>query len=207
MTQKDNIKAYVRHLLNESLSEGRMNIPHNVDDVFKQASDKSKLQDYIRITRESGKPEWEPLYIFLEGIFGDIYKKVADGFMFMQSIIVFGKKEVFVYKNGLTRKSVILDESGEAFEIDWKTVWVNDEEAKGGKTPITVPVSIYTITNMEAFDTLFKDYAKFIGVDKSNPYTTSYSAHAAERDAVLKGMGIKSVNGNNLDNLEDLKNK
>ena len=69
-----------------------------------------------------GLKKWQPLYAFLEPIFGDDYKRAANGFMFMNGRAIEGGpangKELFWYKHGISRKYIVLDEDGNPYELE-----------------------------------------------------------------------------------------
>jgi hypothetical protein len=145
--------------------------------------------------RGSGQPTWEPLYDFLEGMFGDGYKKAADAFMFMGSTSILGT-EYFSYKNGLNRKSVLLDASGVPFHVSYESVWVRNEESVSGVSIILNPVGVREMSNEEAFNKLYDGYELYTAkgvMDKDNPYFTSYTAWTKHRDKYISDNGMKGV--------------
>lgn len=146
---------------------------------------------------------WEPLYKFLEPIFGEKYKKAANAFMYMSTVNGRIRKDenfeplnVIQYKNGITRKSMLLDEEGNSYTIisSWK-----DEIREFEK-----------ISVKETFDKVYEDYNLFIkemeddgyvlsDEQKKDIYTMSYSEYRDWRDNFLtrKGYNVSTVSGDN----------
>lgn len=103
---------------------------------------------------------WQPLYIWLEAIFGKKYEDAADSFMYMQT--VFSKKykiRLCTYKHYRTRKSITLDQNG------WPYVFLNEKNTDlpnhlqqiGGKT-----VGFEKTDNKTAFNKIYGDLIKWI---------------------------------------------
>lgn len=128
---------------------------------------------------------WNPLYNFLKEIFGDRYKDVADGFMYMNSTRFFDEIDLYLYKNGITRKTIILDDNGNPWRIKYEMDGYN-----------RYPKFLYTESNADAFKHVFENYESYLkdlGIEKKDIYFTKYRDYAPLRDKKLKDMGYKTV--------------
>lgn len=146
---------------------------------------------------------WEPLYKFLEPIFGEKYKKAANAFMYMGTANGRIRKDedfeplnLIQYKNGITRKSMLLDEEGNSYTIisSWKDDIYEFEK----------------ISVKETFDKVYENYNLFIkemeddghelsDEQKMDIYTMSYSEYRDWRDNFLtrKGYNVVTVDKDN----------
>lgn len=146
--------------------------------------------------------EWTPLYRFLSPIFGEKHKKAADAWMYMMvdKDNIKGM-DVWVYKNGMTRKSLILDIKGESYVLNPKTKELQKEKFA------------------EAFKRVYQDYDKIIQEmiddgyqlsqeDKNDIYMLSYHEYKKWREDFLqrKGFTSKTVDGEDEDLSPFMKN-
>jgi len=119
---------------------------------------------------------WEPLYEFLQAIFGERYLDAADGFMFMGGEEVEDGPFLYLYKHGITRKYLALDKEGNPYS----------NQATGAER----------IDNQEAYDNVYKDiynYASMGGnIDpelSKEPWFVKYVEFKKNRDKTLKDAG------------------
>lgn len=129
------------------------------------------------------KINWNPLYLFLKEIFGDKYEKAADAFMFMGENEDYGRK-LYFYKNGFTRKTLPIDESGVVYSIN--------SEGKASH-----------ISYHDAFNILYKDIDKFLDWYQKEPgetklpediYLIAYNQdYIKKRTKKLSDLGYKTV--------------
>src|SRR5574343_1225406 len=77
-------------------------------------------------------PPWQPLYNFLEPIFDKDFMDAADQWMYMNTSICDDCTEglLHFYKNGITRKYLVLDETGEPWTV---VKWLSENEWGSGK--------------------------------------------------------------------------
>jgi hypothetical protein len=87
-----------------------------------------KIFEELNQTDFFDNPPWEALYNFLKPIFEKDYKEAAGQWMYM-STEIFKECEggyLHFFKNGITRKYLILDESGQPWNIidrKWSDRW------------------------------------------------------------------------------------
>lgn len=141
--------------------------------------------------------KWEPLYRFLEPIFGDKYVAAADGFMFMNARSIESEPKkgmvLFWYKHGITRKYVVLDQEGNPYELEM-TGDDFDEVA-----------NLRPQSNEAAYQKVYGSIEKFI---KDNPNSESipdgvlsdYKAYKQWRDkfAAANGYNVNTVTKDDL---------
>ena len=137
---------------------------------------------------------WEPLYKFLEHFFHEKKIKAADGFMFYggyKANLLSDKPTFYVYKHGITRKSIILDQNGDPCEWEYKMT--------NNKFDPHLVVGYKTISFEKAFKNIYKDIIKSIEVAcKENDckipddsYLMSYTDYRVLRDLMLTKHGYK----------------
>ena len=153
------------------------------------------------------KSDWQPLYNYLEQVFGDKYLEAADSFMYYEKNNFFdGKYEISTYRNGITRKYLLLDDEGNPYEINWKhSHYYHDR----------YPNEIKKISIKDAFDKVYEGLENYVNFAyKDNPeeapedyYLLKYSKFREPRDLALKKAGFKVMTTNkpeDIDNISDL---
>lgn len=159
-------------------------------------------------------PNWNPLYEFLKHIFGDKYINAADGFMFMgayryEDIGI----DFYIYKHGITRKSFVLDEDGEPYELDYKLIKYKDSEFSSGYNYDHFVQGASKMSYSDMFNYIYQDIVKMVnqaceGNDCKIPddqFLMRYADYAILREKLLKKLGIKSISVNNTDDFKNLK--
>lgn len=185
-----------------------INNGYSLDNLKKEGF--SQGQKVIKDYKET--PDWEPLYNFLREIYGELYLKAADGFMWYGKYDTLYKDEkgnpiiYDTYRHGITRQWLTLKEDGEPIEIKYafSNFYIShyiDE--------------IYKLSYKKAFKDVYANLAKYIASacksgDCEMPkelYLVKYSEYKLLRDDMLKkaGYNVITTDGRNLEELKDLK--
>lgn len=157
-------------------------------------------------------PDWEPLYNFLREIYGELYLKAADGFMWYGKYDTLYKDEkdnpiiYDTYRHGITRQWLTLTEEGEPIEI--KYVFSNFHISH-------FVDEIYKLSYKKAFKDVYANLDKYItSACKSGNceipkelYLIKYGDYKVLRDDMLKkaGYNVITTDGKNLEELKDFK--
>lgn len=130
-------------------------------------------------------PDWQPLYKFLLQIFGDKYLNVANGFLFM------GKEEqqgetLWFYKNGMTRKTIVLDYDG--------TPYIRNLETKRYEIESFINAfnRVFDIYN-DLITTMEKDGYELSDETKKDIYTLDYKEFEDWRNKFLLKKGYRII--------------
>lgn len=159
-------------------------------------------------------PNWNPLYEFLKHIFGDKYKEAANGFMFMgayryEDIGI----DFYIYKHGITRKSFVLDEDGEPYELDYKLIKYKDSEFSSGYNYDHFVQGASKMSYSDMYNYIYQDIVKMVNkaCEENNckipndQFMMKYSDYAILRDKLLKKHGINVISVNKDDDFKNLK--
>lgn len=151
-------------------------------------------------------PPWQPLYNFLEPIFDKNYKEAADQWMYMNSSICEECEGgmLHFYKNGITRKYLVLDEKGDPWTV---VKWLSENEWGSGKFSV---VSAKKIPIGEAFKNAYQDIEKFARFDdgQKSPYFVKYnSEYKCNLYKALTDAGYNVIGINNSDTAEEIMQK
>jgi len=156
---------------------------------------------------ESGNTYWEPLYDWLKTFFGEKYKIAANQWMHMAYVKPWEEFEgwLYEYKHGMTRKSLLLDENGIPYNLEYFIVWGRIEIDK--KTGETKYASAKKTTYKESFNKTYKDIEKFVKTKEGeNPCFVSYNDQYKRKiAAALEAAGYK-VCSVDINNVDDFKN-
>lgn len=119
--------------------------------------DSDTLMDDDMVIERPRKEEWNPLYEWLEPIFGEKYIKAADNFMIMGKVTLpnHGNKKLYIYKHVRARKNpILLDESGWPYHILEEKVPNTKYDTKN--------IGVKRISNKQAFDEVYSQLIEWI---------------------------------------------
>jgi len=159
-------------------------------------------------------PDWNPLYEFLKHIFGDKYKKAANGFMFMGAY-KYEKidTDFYIYKHGITRKSFVLNDQGEPYELEYKLIKYNNPESKVGHSYDHFIQGASKMSYTDMFNYIYENIVKMVNRAceendckiPDDEFLMGYSDYVILREKLLKKHGIKSITINKDDDLNNIK--
>jgi len=159
-------------------------------------------------------PPWQPLYNFLKPIFGDSYMEAANQWMFMEKAYYLPEDycgSLYFYKNGITRKYLVLDKNGVPYNVkkrkdttgDWDT-W-QDRDLSTVLIANQIPVGQ---AFKEVYDNI-ENFTKFaIGEEPKSPYLVGYNDDfKCNLYSKLKELGYKVIGIDDTDTWSDVSQK
>ena len=194
-----NFKKTIREILSLVL-EGKM--------ISDDSLEPSKRRETLHSIMDKGfsldSIDWNPLYKFLEQIFGEKYLEAADGFMYYETVRFFDKINLSLFRHGITRKYFWLDENGHPYEVN--STWNKELQD-------SIPTSVVGLSIENTFKYIYSDLIKYVGeACKSGNcevpkdiYLMGYSDYKDLRDDMLKKAGYNVVTISNQDDIEDLR--
>lgn len=157
-------------------------------------------------------PPWQPLYNFLEPIFGKSYKDAANQWMFMEKAFYL-EDALYFYKNGITRRYLVLDKSGNPYNVKKRKDAVGDWSNWQDKELSTVLIAD-EIPVGKAFKYVYENIEKFtkfaLGEEETSksPYMVGYNSdYKCSLYGKLKDLGYQVIGIDDTDTSEDISKK
>lgn len=176
--------------------------------TFDNLNKEGFFQGQKTIKKYTETPDWEPLYKFLEPIFGEHYLDAANGFMWYgkyDTLYKNQKGEPIIYdqyRHGITRKWLSICEDGTPIEIDFSfsNFYMSHYIER-----------IWELTSKKAFKDVYFDLDKYLKIygDEipKELYFVKYSDFKQIRDEFLKKAGYDVITTTAPEDFKNLKNE